>query len=173
MPHHSTSKSALTQEELHQLLDYDPETGVFRWKVNSGYCRAGQVTAFPTDRGYLRISIQGKIYSVHRLAWFYVHGVWPTQQVDHINGVKTDNRICNLREATNSENNQGRRMRSDNTSGYVGVTWNKSSKKFRAQIKVNGRYVFLGKFATAEEASRRYLQAKAELHTFHPTPLRS
>lgn len=172
MPHHSTSKSALTQEELHQLLDYDPETGLFRRKVDSRRAKAGQLAGY-NSRGYLIIYVQGRNYRAHRLAWLYVHGVWPTQQVDHINGVKTDNRICNLREATNAENNQGRHIRSDNTSGYVGVTQDRKTKKFRAQIKVNGRYYSLGKFVTAEEASRSYLQAKAELHTFHPKPLSS
>jgi len=99
----------MTQEELHQLLDYNPETGEFFWKVNSRCIKVGQKAGYVCKtHGYEHIFINKKQYRSHRLAWLYVHGKWPEPEIDHINRVKTDNRIANLREADRSMNNLNR-----------------------------------------------------------------
>ena len=147
----------ITQELLKELLSYDPETGIFVWlnrdnvqfNGKSGNKNAGWVT----ERGYLRIEISDTAYSAHRLAWFYVHGEWP-DITDHINGIKLDNRIVNLRSVNSSENSRNRAMTSKNTSGVVGVHWRVKPRKWQARIHINGKRVSLGHFKTIEEASK-------------------
>ena len=103
----------------------------------------------------------------HRLAWLYTHGKWPSKYIDHINGVKTDNRIANLREADNGENMQNqRRARRNSKTGLLGVRWNRASGNYVAVITVNRHVINVGSFKTAEEAHEAYLRAKAELHEF-------
>jgi hypothetical protein len=111
----------MTQEEVCQLLDYDPDTGVFRWR--EGNCRrsAGDVAGnLMHDGRYERIGIGGRSYLSHRLAWFYVYGEWP-KEIDHINRNKRDNRIANLRAVTRKENQLNRGLNKNNTSGVKGV----------------------------------------------------
>jgi len=119
--------------------------------------------------GYKVIGVDGKLYLAHRLAWFFVHGNWPSDQIDHINGIKDDNRICNLREATTSENHQNMPLIKSNRSGAVGVHWDRASGRWMAQIAVNRRRKTLGRFDTVEDAARAYQEAKAHLHQFQPT----
>jgi hypothetical protein len=115
----------------------------------------------------MRISLDNIYYRAHRLAWLYVHDVWPDDQIDHINGCRDDNRIANLREVTNAQNMQNlHRPHSRNTSGYLGVHFVRERNRWGAQIRDNGRKRNLGHFATAEEASAAYLAAKRELHPF-------
>jgi hypothetical protein len=90
--------------------------------------------------------------------------------IDHINGVSSDNRICNLREATISENGQNRKRGKNNTSGFTGVSWHKSKNKWCSQIRVNGDLIALGSFDTPQEANDAYLLAKSKLHPFNPIP---
>lgn len=98
----------LTAERLRELLTYDPETGEFRWRYTRG-CRArGQIAGTVTCLGYLTIAIDGRKYKAHRLAWLHVHGEWPYPEIDHINRIKLDNRLVNLRRATRAENNANR-----------------------------------------------------------------
>jgi hypothetical protein len=120
--------------------------------------------------GYRQIQINKKCYKEHRLAWLYVHGTLPTNHIDHINGNKHDNRIDNLREATHSENHQNRCTQHNNTSGFTGVVWHKRENKWQSRISIDGVRVQLGYFNTPYEAHLAYLKAKAELHTFNPTP---
>lgn len=161
-------KGELTQEELKRLLHYDPETGVFTWRVKPAQRVAiGTVAGCLHSRGYWRVSIQGKIRRSHRLAWLYIHGYLPVSGIDHINGVKSDNRLANLRLANLSENGQNqRRAQSDGTSGYLGVSYHKKRKKWRSQICIEGRYIHIGFFPTAEKAHDAYVTAKRELHPF-------
>lgn len=161
------NEEALTAERLRKLLDYSPETGEFRWRFGRRGVSAARVTWSPDSYGYYQISVDGRTYKAHRLAWLYVHGAWPPDQIDHINGIRGDNRIVNLREATRAEN-QGnqRKARSDNKTGLLGVFRAGGSSKFRAQICLRGNKLHIGYFSTAEEAHQAYLAAKRELHTF-------
>lgn len=159
----------LTQERLKELLHYDPATGVFTWRVApNGRVKAGAVAGnIDPQEGYVRIGIGGRLYRAHRLAWLYVHGAWPSQEIDHRFGVRHDNRISELREATKSENLQNqRRARADSKSGVLGVHWDKKNRKWRAQIRLGGCTSHLGLFSGKEEAHTAYLGAKAQRHPF-------
>jgi hypothetical protein len=158
----------LTQERLHELLSYNPDTGIFtNLTQRKGSSKKGTVAGSKHSSGYIHITIDSKKYRAHRLAWLYVHGNFPEKYLDHINEIKDDNRLVNLRLATKQEN--GHNMSSphiDNTSGFIGVSWYKKAKKWVARIAINGRQKHLGVFDTAEQASEAYLAAKRELHTF-------
>lgn len=156
------SSRDLTAETLREYLNYDPETGVFtRIKSTTRPGRVGAVAGAEDSRGHIQVRVLGKLYLAHRLVWLYVHGVWPTYQIDHINGVRSDNRLSNLREVSASVNQQNqRRPRSVNP--YLGVT--KRHDKWRARITVEGRLTQLGTFDTPEEARDAYLEAKRKLH---------
>lgn len=157
----------LTQARLKELLHYHAESGIFRWRVPNGCIKAWQVAGCLTRDGYGKIKVDRKTYLAHRLAWRYVHGEWPVDQIDHINGCRTDNRICNLREATGKENTQNRRRpASNNTTGFLGVSLLKGNKKYQARIRVGGKLRYLGSFKTAEQAHAVYLAAKREQHEF-------
>jgi hypothetical protein len=160
--------STLTAERLREMLDYCPETGVFRWRVSNGKrAIAGQPAGGISRNGYARISIDDAKHYAHRLAWLHVHGVWPQGQIDHINGVKADNRIANLREASASQNGQNRSAaRADSGSGKIGVRLNPTSGRWGAEIVKNGQKHNLGYFDTKEAAHAAYLAAKRKLHEF-------
>lgn len=143
----------LTAEYLRSILNYDPETGIFTWKVRtSTRVKVGDITGCPGGHGYLLIRVCSRLHKAHRLAWLYVYGSWPTDQIDHINRNRSDNRISNLREVTNKQNNQNRSKPSNNTSGHPGVSWYKRDSKWQAQITHNQKDIFLGYFTTLEEA---------------------
>jgi hypothetical protein len=149
----------LTSERLRELLDYDPTTGTFVWKVGRRGHAAGRVAGRIIARnGYHEIKIDQQYYRGHRLAWLYVYGEWP-QGLDHVNRVRTDNRIDNLRLATQSQNNANRAMPRHNTSGYKGVSY--KARKWEASIAVRGRTIYLGRFGSALEASAVYQEAAA------------
>lgn len=157
----------LTQERLKELLHYDPETGIFTNLTQRGKVKKGAVAGSKYSTGYICIEIYYKRYQAHRLAWLYVYGEFPANQIDHINEIKDDNRIVNLRSATNLENQHNvSSLQSNNTSGFRGVFWRKNRKKWKAIIYLNGRPKHLGHFDTAEEASEAYVTAKRELHPF-------
>lgn len=153
----------LTQARLKELLRYDPETGVFTWRATKSRRKAGAV-AGSIQFGYVRISIHRKIYSAHRLAWLYVYGKWPDKEIDHINRVKNDNRLCNLRDTTREINNQNASLRKDSPFGVRGVTKHFASSKYRARIQAGKKIVYLGQFDTIEEAQSAYAAAAAKLH---------
>ena len=160
----------ISQDELKALLHYDPDTGVFTWKVNrKGGVKAGDITGYEARNGYIQIGVNSKVYLAHRLAWLYVNGIWPECDIDHINGQRFDNKIINLRLATRTENNQNRTAKSNNKSRYLGVYWHKAAQKWAAEIKLSGKKVYLGLFTTPELAHEAYVQAKALLHEFQPT----
>jgi hypothetical protein len=145
---------ALTAERLRELLDYDPETGIFTSRPRP----LGRL-----NKGYRHIQIEGRDYSAHRLAWFYVYGEWPPGQLDHKDTHRDHNWIDNLRPATTSQNLANRRRYRNNASGLKGVSWHKSRKKWRAVIAKNGKYIHLGLFDTAETAHAAYLKKAREL----------
>lgn len=115
-------------------------------------------------QGYRRVKFDNKLYLAHRLAWFLHHGEWPTRTLDHINEIKADNRLANLRLATRNQNGYNKGKPKTNTSGYKGVHWHKRDKHWRAQIAFDGKHVNLGGFATAEEAYVAYCTAAAKYH---------
>ncbi len=152
-------------ELLHHHLTYDPETGIFT--ANTGE-RAGWKVGSPVgtmDRGYVRIMISKKYYPAHRLAWFMTYGqLDDTQQIDHVDGIRSNNKIYNLRIATHGQNCQNIGLPKHNRSGVKGVHWASYSKKWRAQIKINGKRIFIGEFDTIGEAAEAYRQRAEELH---------
>jgi hypothetical protein len=154
----------LTQQRLHELLKYDPETGVFTWNVTRSNMRAGTRAGTYDKRGYLRISIDEKIYGGHRLAWLYVYGAWPTDVIDHINRNTGDNRLCNLRDTDRCVNNQNACTRKDSPVGIRGVTRHPYSNKWRARIQANGKKMHIGTFDTVEAAAAAYAAAAYALH---------
>ena len=103
-------------------------------------------------KGHLHITHDGILLKYHRLAWAIYYGEWPKDQIDHINGIRGDNRIANLRSVSNQENSKNRRRSSNNTSGYMGVSFHKGSRKWQSYICVDGKFIFLGKFADKEDA---------------------
>lgn len=160
-----SNKHLVTLERLKELLAYDPATGIFTWKIRRrNQIRPGTIAGKSVnDEGYHKIFIDAKSYSAHRLAWFYMTGLWPNF-VDHINGIKTDNRFANLRDVSNSENQQNqRKAHKHNLSGFLGVS-SKGIGQFSANIRLNGKQHYLGTYPTAEAAHAAYLNAKRELH---------
>ena len=152
---------------MKDVFNYDPNTGVITWAVKRGNrYKAGDTAGHITDSGYMRISYKKKFYMVHRLAWFLTYGSWPNHSVDHINQDKTDNRLANLRDVTNAENQKNRSAYKNNKSGTVGVGWHKAAKKWVAQIGVEGSVIHLGTFNDKEEAVN--IRKEAELkYGFH------
>lgn len=140
----------LTCDRIKELLDYDPDTGGFRWLRTKGRMRAGQAAGATDTYGYRVIRADGVLYKAHRLAWLYVHGCWPEGLLDHINREPGDNRIANLREATQSENMHNANRHSK--SGVPGVRWRADRSRWVAQIRVGYRQHVLGSFPTKQEA---------------------
>jgi hypothetical protein len=155
---------SISLEELKATLNYDTETGLFTWKVRtSKRVRIGaEAGCFRGD--YIVIRINKRLYLAHRLAWFYVHGVWPGEQIDHINGSKIDTRIANLRESSHRENGRNRRGHVDSESGVKGVTLERRTGKWFARICLDNKAIHLGTFDTKEEAAAAYDRAAKEVH---------
>jgi len=155
----------ITAERLRELLHYDPETGIFTWRIDAARCRRkGSIAGANADSGrYSSITIRRTIFKAHRLAWLYVHGSLPVGMIDHINGIKSDNRIANLRDVsfiTNMENQ--RAAHSNNKLGIMGVTLFRG--RYSAHIRTNKVLRFLGSFPTPELAHAAYIAAKREKH---------
>jgi hypothetical protein len=159
-------KQTLTQEELKSYLSYDQETGLFRWlKDVNRAAKTGYIAGCVTKHGYIAISVKSIHYYGHRLAWLYVHGEFPENHIDHINHIGTDNRILNLRPATNSQNMQNVRFaRRDNKVGLLGVSWHNQARKWRSTIFVSGKHKSLGLFMSPDDAHAAYIDAKRTFH---------
>ena len=158
----------LTAERARELLNYDPETGSLRWRVSRWGATKGN-EAGSIEKGYRRASVDMTRYFAHRLAWLIYYGTWPKDQIDHIDGDRSNNRIANLREATHDENceNQHRAQSDNYTTGLLGASFDKRKRVFRASIMVKKFVYRLGTFKTAEEAHQAYLAAKRQLHAFN------
>lgn len=155
----------LTAERLRELFHYNKDTGVFTRFVKSS--NSLRVAGSIGKDKRIRISVDNHIYRAHTLAWLYVTGEHPKNCIDHINGDASDNRFCNLREATHAENMQNRRSASKNSStGLLGVSFRKERNKWVAEIMSNRKRIRLGYFATKEMAHDAYLSAKRKLHPF-------
>lgn len=162
------SKRPLTAARLRDLLDYDPETGVFVWKVRRGGTAVPGSVAGRLDKyGHRVITVHHQQHLAHRLAWLFVHGEWPAMDLDHRNGAPDDNRLDNLREASRTVNCQNVRRSSRTQRGeLMGVTEIEGTDgiRFAAQISVPGRNIYLGMWDTAKEAHAAYVTAKRLLH---------
>lgn len=146
----------ITNDELKEILSYDGMTGVFK-RFKYSRSKMGSTTY----DGYIQIKVKYKLYAASHLAWFYAYGVWPKEQIDHINGDTKDNRISNLREATQRENQSNRLC---HRQGHiVGTTFDTARNKWRAQITIDKKAYNLGRFATQQEASDAYQRALAKL----------
>jgi len=154
-----SKRKPLSQAQLRAAVVYDPETGEFtrNGKVAGSDCRCRALT-------YRKVCVRGYQYLAHRLAWLYVHGVWPVGEVDHINGIGTDNRIANLRDSTRGQNATNALAQSSNKVGLRGVHYHAGAKRYRAQICKDNKIRHLGYFDTPEEAHQAYLVAARELH---------
>lgn len=156
----------ITQERLRELLEYDAKRGKFLVKRRIGKLLAGSyIKGCDNGKGYLACRLEGRRYYLHRLAWFYVYGWWP-REIDHINAVKSDNRIENLRECSHFENAQNIPRKHGSRQG---ANFEARTGKWYARIKVKGRCVHLGTFTTKELAESAYVEAKRILHPFQPT----
>jgi hypothetical protein len=151
----------VTQSDLKELMNYDESTGIFTWSK----ARRGVITNKPlgTDNGfgYLRITVCGRSYYAHRLAWLYVHGEMPKQEIDHINGIKNDNRVCNLRDVSGFDNKQNKiNPTSKSKTKILGVSWHEKAKKWQAHICIYKQRKYLGIFETQELAKQAYLKER-------------
>ena len=165
-------KEKITTERLRELLHYGQDTGKFSWRVDRrGHAKAGCIAGALRPDGYLRITLDGECYMAHRLAWLYTNGVWPSLNIDHINRVRSNNRISNLRDATHAENSQNTPMNSRNSSGYRGVSWHNKVGRWRANIGIKGNAKHLGYFDTPEAAYEAYKIAASEFHTCNPVAI--
>ena len=157
----------LTQSRLKELLDYNQETGIFTCKVAraNNSIPVGSI-AGSLSNGYIRICIYGRSYMAHRLAWLYVYGVWPDNEIDHKDTVKHHNWLNNLRDVTHSGNQQNvATARRNNKTGLLGSVFHKASGKYQAAIVISGKKQHLGIFSTPEEAHEVYLAAKRIHHS--------
>lgn len=148
----------ISLDRVNELLDYNPDTGVFMWKPKvAGHHRKGS--------GYISIMIDGIEIKAHRLAWFVANGVWPSSVIDHRNGDASDNRLENLRDVSIKTNNQNQRdPHQKSSTKYLGVCWHKTRMKWQASIRHNGKHKYLGLYETPEEAHAAYVSAKRLLH---------
>jgi hypothetical protein len=146
----------LTQQRLKEKLHYDPNSGIFTYHVNNKTRKVYFTVGNLTDNGYIRISVDNKLYYAHRLAWLYVHGQYPKDQIDHLDGNRINNRINNLRLATSQINAQNPKCE------YRG--YNKHGTKWRVRICVNNELIYIGSYDTEEEASIAYINARKIYH---------
>jgi hypothetical protein len=164
----------LTQEDLKRMLHYEPETGIFSWKVkpnNSnieiGREAGGIVYLGDSRKPYRVIGLNMNIYKAHRLAFLYMTGKFPKLDIDHIDGNGINNKWNNLREVTRSQNCRNIKLASNNTSGFIGVRWNEENKKWRALIGIDRKSKHLGYFDNLEEAIMARKNAE-RMFGFHP-----
>lgn len=163
-----------SKKVLHQAskkLSYNPETGEFK-RVGSFCGRGvqGQVVGTKNKDGYLRVKIDYKEYYLHRLAWLFVYGEIPKSQIDHINGNKSDNRICNLRIATNSQNSMNKPISAANTSGHKGVSFNRIAGLWQAYAQKDGKRYSGGYHKTVDAASAAAFELRGRLHGEYQFP---
>ena len=154
----------ISLSEINNVVKYNPISGEFTWLKSYGARKIGGTARTITTSGYLRIFINGRHYAAHRLAWIITFGVEPEGIIDHINGIKTDNRICNLRLATYSQNSMNSKINTLNKSGCKGVAWKKESRKWAAYGKLNGKKKHLGYFNELEDAKKAYCDFARKHH---------
>jgi hypothetical protein len=156
------NSSTITQERLKELLDYDPETGLFTWRSrSSNRIQVGDIAGSYSPYGYLQIRIDGRLYMAHRLAWLYINGELPKGILDHANLLKDDNRISNLRPATKSQNGANGPVRHN---GLKGAYWIDRAGRWLSQIQKGGKAIYLGYFHTEQQAHCAWWAAAQHMH---------
>lgn len=151
----------IIQSELHRILDYNPDTGIFKWKISPAHnVKKGTVAGSKGTRGYHSICINKKMYLTHRLVWLYVYGYFPENYIDHIDRDKSNNRISNLREVSNQCNQRNCGNWTTNKSGVRGVYWTVKPKRWRAHVTIKGKTYQLGTFKDFDEAVCHRLAAE-------------
>ena len=155
----------LTQDELKKRLSYDKETGLFTRIWSRKADLIGEIAGSLTSKGYIIIKTKGISTMAHRIAWLFEYGYWP-EFIDHINGIRDDNRIVNLREVSNKENAKNQKKHQNNTSTYSGVYFHKHNKKWIAQIN-DGKQIYLGSFKDKEDAIKARKEADVK-YNYHP-----
>ncbi len=159
------AKANLTAQRLRELLDYDPETGALVWRVRSGRSVVGTETKCLDASGRIQVRFGGRTYRASRLAWLHYYGCWPEHEIDHINGIKTDNRIANLRDVPRQINQQNiRSVPKHGKNRLLGASYLPKDRKWQSCISVNNKRISLGRFDTEEEAHAAYIAAKRRLH---------
>lgn len=147
----------ITQDYLKTILNYDKETGEWTWKIKKGTrALVGNKAGTLDNTGYIHIAIDRKVYQSHRLVWLYIYGKFPAEFLDHINNIKHDNSLKNLRECTRQQNGINRGNQSNNTTGFKGVCWKESLKKYTVRCTYQGKRVHLGCFTLLEDAAKAY-----------------
>lgn len=170
----------ITPEYLRQILDYAPDTGELKWLRRTpemfGGCAparcaewfnanmAGKPAGGIGHKGYRTLEISGRHFLASRVCWAITHGRWPPDQIDHINCIRSDDRLCNLREATAYQNARNKAAGSKNSTGVKGVHFERGKNKYVAQVKLDGRYVFRRRFKTINEAAAAYAEAARHHH---------
>lgn len=153
--------------KLRDVLSFDPDTGIFKWNISrGGLARCGSIAGSAPNKkdGYIRIAFDGTLYLAHRLAWTYVYGAMPSDEIDHINGIRCDNRIANLRNVVRTQNNYNRKRQSNNSSGYKGVSWVKRAQRWRAVLVCSGKQIHIGTYSDLDEARVAYANATLKYH---------
>ena len=154
---YNVSMKHITQSELHSALKYDADTGLFTWvKPTSNRVKPDAPAGVLKNEGYIIVGFKSRQHLAHRLAWFYSYGEWPKGEIDHINRNRQDNRLVNLRDTTRSENARNTGARPNSSSGIKGISWDKLCKRWRVQMRANGKQTYIGVFKTIEEATIAY-----------------
>ena len=151
----------IDKELINNLFHYCSNTGILSWKVKRGSAQVGSIAGCVRDNGYLDVRINKKLYRVHRIIWIMMYGYMPTKDIDHLNGERADNRLCNLREVSRGDNMHNLRGATKrNKTGLLGVSRHKFRKTWRARLCVDGNQIYLGVFETPNEAYIAYMNAK-------------
>lgn len=160
----------LTQKRLKEVLHYNPDTGIFTWKIKTARCvKIGSIAGSVVSNNYIHLAINYRDYKAHRLAWLYIHGVWPENEIDHIDHNPKNNKLINLRSVTTKENSKNRKKYCTNTSGVNGVHWCKRRSKWISRARDNGNNLFSKGFKDFFEAvcHRKSLEIKHNFHANH------
>lgn len=157
----------LTAERVREVWSYDPITGDLVWKISpANHIKSGDVAGCLNKDGYIQCRFNKCTHLAHRLVFLWLYGRWPDGEIDHVNHLKTDNRIENLRDVSPQENDKNKKLAKNNNSGFTGVVWFKRTQKWRANIYVNKRCIHLGYFNDINDAISARSRANIE-HNFH------